>query len=445
MGSGRYYARLSQTETLPAPEFRQTSFIWLLEAFDARWFDQNPGRHEREELRDFYESAELFVLEMHVPAPELHRFAELEIIAKADGEGIEPNDWFSIQVRSLRGRALGEGEIGVVVYSNLYAPGTPASVADVQQVSERAAERLRRVVTTDHIPDATEQEVDAALGKIRPIPWIVALDVGQGNAIGFCGAAGAVEVYFDLGGGVLANALTFPTALKTFCFSQDPPIILSHWDFDHWSSGPRDATSLSQTWIAPRQSVGPTHVALMTTILVTGCLLLLPKTFSAKWRGQLYLERCTGSGRNHNGLALTVSEKASGAGQQMVFPGDARYTALPSFKVNGYLSAVAPHHGADMRNNKVPISPNQSPSRLVYSCGARNTYGHPRPVTRANHDANGWKDPAITPGLAAYQVRETASRSPAMLGHVLLGWKTHSQLPSVPCGSGNCQLQAQQL
>jgi len=256
----------------------------------------------------------------------------------------------------------------------------------------------------------------------------------------------SVEAYFDLGGGVLANAGTFPSSLQQFCFTKQPPVILSHWDFDHWSSANRDTSSLNSTWIAPRQSVGPSHAALMASIMKTGRLLLLPAGFPAAWRGQLFLERCTGSGRNHSGIALTLSEMPAGGGEKMLFPGDARYSCLPSYSSQqSYLSAVVPHHGADMRNRTVPYCPKQSQSRLVYSFGAGNTFSHPRMITRQDHDAAGWRDPLVTPGAPSYEVRETAYRIPSPRGHVLLGWNTHLTPPPLPCGAAFCQLQARQL
>ena len=312
-------------------------------------------------------------------------------------------------------RALNEGEVSITIYSNLYAAGIPASLVEAGPVDPETSARLTKAVSTAHIPDATEQEVDNALAGVAgaSIEWVVAYDVGQGNSIGLCEPGGSVRAYFDLGGGVNGNAFTFPTALTHFCFTLQPPVILSHWDFDHWSSANRDKRSHGMTWIAPRQSIGPTHLALMTSIMSAGTLLLLPTGFAAKWRGQLYLELCTGKGRNHSGLAMTLSKRSAGGGEQMLFPGDARYTYIPSFPnppTSQYLSVVVPHHGGDMRSHTVPSCPSRPSSRLVYSYGPNNTFKHPRKVTQTDHDTAGWLDPLITTGAAAYEVRNTETR-----------------------------------
>ena len=449
-GSGRYYARFSQAETLSERRGELYPAVWLFEAFDAAWFDRNQRRASLDDVAEYYHYAKLFVLEILVKSPKARPLRGLAAVAASDTENAEPEDWFIIQATPLNGRALNEGEVSVIIYPNLYLVGIAGSVVEAAPVDSETSDRLKLAVSTTHIPDATELEVKEALSGIAKtsIDWVVAYDVGQGNSIGFCGSDGSVKAYFDIGGGVLANARTFPNALTKFCFTQRPPIILSHWDFDHWSSANRDRQSHFMTWIAPRQSVGPTHVALMTMIAQAGQLLLVSPGSPARRYGQIKLEYCTGRGRNGSGLAVTLSERANGAGQQMLFPGDARYTFIPSFPnppTNRYLSVVVPHHGGDMNSNIVPICPQLAASRLVYSYGHGNTFHHPRLVTRTDHVASRWRDVLITPGAAAQESRDTINRGATGLGHVLLGWQPHAVRPEIPCGGRSCRLQAQQM
>lgn len=446
MGSGRYYARLGQREFIPAPVPEGTLQILLFESFDAEWFDRHEPPDSASEQAKYYEEAELYVLQAPVQPDDVRRFRALESVTQPVWEDSEDAEWFVIEAFPSEGQRLMEGELRITVHANLYDAGTPAAVKSVQTVDAKTTQRLRKTVSTAHFPTATEAAIDHALAGLASIEWAVVYDVGQGNAIGLCDGNGFVQTYFDLGGGVLGNARTFPTALTNFCFTNSPPIILSHWDFDHWSSANRDKHAHSMTWIAPRQAVGPTHVALMTSIVASGTLLFVPATLKPTWRGQLYLELCTGSGRNYSGLALTLAEKLKGKGERMLFPGDARYDYVPSFPPSrDYLSVVVPHHGADMRKLLAPSCSGLAASRLVYSFGPGNTFSHPRHVTRQDHDHNGWHDPLITSGAAAYEVRETAYRIPGPLGHVLLGWKTHATAPALPCGAKHCQLRAEQL
>lgn len=101
---------------------------------------------------------------------------------------------------------------------------------DFRETDDHVTAQLRKAVSTSHIKDATEDEIDDALKQVAEtqIDWAIAYDVGQGSSIGLCNGGGLVEAYFDLGGGVLANAATFPSSLAGFCFTQKPPIILSH-------------------------------------------------------------------------------------------------------------------------------------------------------------------------------------------------------------------------
>jgi hypothetical protein len=447
-GSGRYYARLSQTETIPAPIPGGLLAVWIFEALDAQWFEQNPEPPSEDNWIDYYDRVPLFILELLVESAQIGQFEVFKTIHAADNDDDEPDEWFSITASPTEGRLLAEGETPVFIYSNLYQAGIPASLKEIGRPDAGTSARLRKTADISHIPDAEDKDVDAVLNKIGNIEYGVVYDVGQGNAIGFCNSGKSVEAYVDLGGGVTRNAFTFPSTLKNFCFTNKPPVILTHWDFDHWSSAHRDANSLNSTWIAPRQPVGPTHKALMASIMKSGTLHLLARTFPSGWRNQLYLEHCTGKGRNHSGLALTLSEKPNGAGEHMLFPGDARYDYIPSFaSAKQYLSAVAPHHGADMKKRIAPTCPSLPASRLVYSFGNGNSFHHPRLVTRTDHDKQGWRDPNVILGATAYEVRETANRLRWPLGHVLLGWKTYGTPPLLPCGSAtlSCQLQAQQL
>jgi hypothetical protein len=67
-------------------------------------------------------------------------------------------------------------------------------------------------------------------------------------------AAGVVWLYFDLGGAVNGNLGTFPPELRRFCFSTHPPVVLSHWDWDHWSSASRGGRDVESTGV-PRANV----------------------------------------------------------------------------------------------------------------------------------------------------------------------------------------------
>ena len=449
-----YYARVSQTETDVPGENGPRSF-WRLEGFSQDWFDTNhppvgePTWSDPEQFISYYSEAPIFLMELEVVPDQLRRFAAFGLINDFAERDSEPTEWFRVTAGGQR-RGLDADEIvPLTVFPSLNQDGIALTLADIQLVDERTREQLDRAVSTGHIADAEIEDLQKILQPVSSgIDWAVVYDVGQGNSIGLCDTHGWVRSYFDLGGGMGPNLFTFPPALGSFCFSCQPTVILSHWDADHWCSAthPRGREALSNHWIVPRQVLTPAHVALLADIAgAGGKVWFLPSNFAGRWFGQTHLELCTGPGRNHSGIALTISAQPNGAGQQILMPGDADYQYIPSFTGGSqYLSVVAPHHGGKGKGSIPPTCPGAPASRLVYSHGPGNTYGHPHIDTRHDHDANGWNDPTLGKPLPC-EVRETANRSTNGLGHVLLGWKPHTAAPPVPCRGSGCQLEAQHL
>jgi hypothetical protein len=129
-------------------------------------------------------------------------------------------------------------------------------------------------------------------------------------------AAGVVWLYFDLGGAVNGNLGTFPPELRRFCFSTHPPVVLSHWDWDHWSSASRDPRAQAETWIVPRQGaakgLGPVHRTLLARLLQRGRVLVWPQGLRALRVAAYELLACTGTTRNDGGLALAFERTIDG-------------------------------------------------------------------------------------------------------------------------------------
>ncbi len=467
----RFFVQLSQSEIRPGPpgaEEVERSVVWLFDGFSAEWFESQRdilpvGGWDVAAWDEYFLAARVFVLEVEIPFKRLET-GELQgeafsMIHRADQQGEEPVEWFELVVQDIGAGPNQPEQIPAWVYPNLYLEGIRAALSSLKLVHGDQSTRLERAVNIDHLATFNvEQEVESAL-KSLPSDWVVIYDVGQGNAIGICDTDGKVACYCDLGGGVMGNRKTFPAALSAFCFERQPAVILTHWDFDHWSSANLTGgqASWSSTWIAPRQRpLGVSHHTLMRQIRRHGKLLLIPASFTSGWRGRFHLERCTGRGRNHSGLAVTLSERSNGSGQTMLFPGDACYDHIPSFKGSAYLSVVAPHHGGDMKSSTTPPAPPSSSSRLVYSFGIGNTFSHPRNITRSNHHHAGWRDPKAK-GVrvrGAHEVRDTEDRTSVGLGHVLLDWSMAATLPSTCCrnlkcacrvAGNSCDLQAQQL
>lgn len=455
---GRLYAVLDQAEIGDSGLHHLT-----FGGVDADWFDarteQLASAAGAGDIVAVFEPMPLFLLEI-----ELSTDAVLSLRRRGTkpltGAAQEPAGEATPElVRALLGLerrwtmlALGAGAAGRL-YRNLFGEPEPVSLAAVSDPALHSRQRLNATDPLRRIPDATEAEIRASLSALAAagsVEDVAVYDVGQGAAHGLI-SGGRVSAYFDFGGGVTANKRTFPKALKQFCFCHaQHPIILSHWDHDHWSSSGRDTRAYASTWIAPRQSArrskkAPHHGALVAAIRRNGgTLRIWPRGLASLTVGQCSILKCTGTSKNASGLALEVSASAPNTGLlPMLMPADAGYADLPTSAASSYDAIVCPHHGGRSNSPTVPHRPSGVYPRLAYSYGRRNTHKHPLKPTWQAHDRAAWIDPRAghpKPG----EVRNTADRKPTGLGHIGFNWGRAATPPVLPCGA-TCQLQIQQF
>lgn len=431
----RLYAVLDQAEVL-----RGRTVRFLFDAVHAAWFDETqPTAEDAGNVR-------LALAELDFPSDEFLRL----LCPGLAGRVLTGAPWSRRVGRLLDGAGLwfelvlGTSGPPLMVYPNLYAAPQKHALEHIRLLRPGQSRRQRKTFSLNRAWTASQQSIQNLLGGIGSIAHAIAYDVGQGSCHGLVTPRGPVGCYYDFGGGVAGHAATFPGALAQFCgcASSRPPIVLSHWDWDHWSSANRWPAALSAEWLAPLQRIGAIHWTFAQSIIAAGGRVLLwPAGLASVTSGHLTVEKCTGSGRNHSGLALVLSEHANRGGQAMLFPGDARYAAVPSGR-HTYASVVAPHHGADMRSRFVPSSPRNAHSRVAYSFGAPNTYGHPTGAAQQDHHSAGWLHGNLggRPDLR----RDTSVRGSSGLGHVSLHWAARNRPPAVYCGGKHCDLAATQ-
>jgi hypothetical protein len=315
-------------------------------------------------------------------------------------------------------------------YLNLYGPPDEQSIRSVRPLPDLDKELARRT-SMDQVADASEEAFEHALPPVR-VDAAAAYDVGQGNCNALLQDA-VPRLYFDFGGGVIGNRRSFPAALGAFCLRGDPPIVLSHWDWDHWSSANRQPEAYKRTWIVPRQqkTLRPVHSTFLGRLLQHGRVLVWPDSLQVFSRDDYRLVKCVGSPRstNDSGLALFAEHDAGNEKLRMLFPADANYDFIPTGCDTPLVALVAAHHGADTGARQIP-RPASDDATLVFSYGVDNSYSHPSPAGRAAH--SGWR-----------HVLETAHRSPD-LGHAHLYWHVGSSDAAPPCGGRDCQLTCHQ-
>jgi hypothetical protein len=338
------------------------------------------------------------------------------------------------------------------------------------------ANALAGIFSLQHFPKISGAGLQTRL-KESAGDKLAVYDVGQGNANALLRSnfhkcqLPLPSRYFDLGAGVYRNKHTTPTSLL-FCLTLNPPILLSHWDADHWAGAyaagigaPPTYPALKRKWIAPLQTVGPLHIAFANDIIAQGGSLFIynppPGTIDvvALANGtELRLALGTGSGRNDTGIVAVVENKNLNPTRTWVLTGDCNYTRIePLLAPTNPIAVVVPHHGANLHGGAAAPNPYRGFGgycRLLYSFGPDNAHGktgvrHPTFNTATLNMGNGWSHgawhlpaPAETAPNSSDDVRATARHSVAgtagaNIGGILVNWDGLPTVFNPPC-CGSC-------
>lgn len=424
----RAFARLDDIEPIAPRDCDDITFVF--DAVDADWdafaagadFDLNePSTGHRVETQwrrrfagedhdgpDIYEKVPVYRVEFSVPR-EHPWFASVP-------QTEEP--WVTLQLTDEK------TDIPAEVYGGLFAPPTQAFLHAAPQPDAPSA-ALSAIFDMTTWPDATPAQVASALRPRCALEALVCFDIGQGLASALVCRCGLPIYYFDVGCGSGRNAPTAPPRVD-FCTCDRPPIILSHWDTDHWAGAKKQHALHGRTWIVPRQTISTTHTILANDILkAKGNILLVghgaPPILWGSGAQAYDLRRCTGMGRNGSGLALVVTDQKTN--RAWVLTGDAGYDLLAQPTPSDIAAMVAPHHGADMGTSSLPFSRStQAYARLIYSFGPNNAHGPGKPPVRhpvaaavaahasANWSHGSWTSPPAT-CLAGADVLATATHT----------------------------------
>ncbi|KAB5621233.1 hypothetical protein F7234_16595 [Pseudomonas putida] len=258
---------------------------------------------------------------------------------------------------------------------------------------------------------------------------VVVYDIGQGSATALVDWRGRPVIFFDLGWPTSFNARTRPAHPPALfdpekcpiCreTSRPPaPVILSHWDFDHWAYAiendrydyTRNAAilrfkpeAINRPWILPKpprigntKGLGPTHMRLLTELPNR---LLWPTrlpsvSFSAGTvtRTDSKVDPCN---RNNQGLAWFV--RAPDSTETLLLPGDASYDhiRLPTGGAN-ITGLLASHHGGIATGIATHLPVRSANSKLVISVGKNNIHRHPNRTVLTEYHRAGWSAPLLT-------------------------------------------------
>lgn len=350
------------------------------------------------------------------------------------GQALAESQWYFIEL----GMAA-QGEFDVDQYDALFSDPNPRGVISILPVSEDLKEKLNHLAGWAEAEHSGDNEIKAALAVVQKIDAIGIYDVGQGAATALL-SDGSPRMYFDFGGSAIGNWRSFPLHLRMFCFTYCPPIVLSHWDWDHWSSALRDRQALRATWILPLQkragSLGPVHARFLAMLRKNAKILwwdpnVLLQMNVGITRARVIQALGNPLSRNESGLAVVV-DPGCGRERTALLPGDASYANLRSQAGADYYYTMVPHHGGKIDLSSLPAPATKSTSQAIYSYGVGNIFLHPRAET-----------------VKAFRQRykkntHCALRNSTGFGHVgldLTGGRLVS--PYLPC-CGACQLAVQQ-
>jgi competence protein ComEC len=242
---------------------------------------------------------------------------------------------------------------------------------------------------------AARGKISAILKNVSSATSVLVRDVGQANFISLRDDQGRAILHYDVGFPISFNRHTFPRAFNIDT-GETPPIILSHWDWDHLHAALCLPHLLDCSWIVPNQHLGPSAARLAQILAGKGNLLVRPRSAGGRFGfGELMQSQGLAWDLNNTGLTVLV---ALTSGRSVLLTGDADYTHLHS-KPNCVDHLVATHHGArfDAAVAMVP-APRNSNCSLVISYGTRNVYGHPHPEALHKHSVAGWKSVMTTAG-----------------------------------------------
>jgi hypothetical protein len=257
-------------------------------------------------------------------------------------------------------------------------------------------------------------------------------DVGQANWTALidtenCTSNGSkVLMFYDFGKPTIFNYRGLPSngidplqndISKAFVF-------LSHWDTDHWSGASTtaiynrrglsidwDLRALSLKWIVPNQGrkstgqkITPTSWRLALALHRNNNLVIWPTRVDIIYNSVGdFVIKCQPTvteliNNNNTGLAFFSKNILHAHSKYFILsPGDADYTSI-SIPVNIPINhMVATHHGAMIKDvNSIPAPADSQNSRIIFSVGSINQYGHPNQIMTQNYSNYGWYKQAFT-------------------------------------------------
>lgn len=216
---------------------------------------------------------------------------------------------------------------------------------------------------------------------------LIIKNVGQGLSCSICDKDDKANIYFDIGRGARNNKKTTPANL-TYNFDNNPIIILSHIDEDHWASVREFQKALDMKWIVPNQKP---KVSLRKIYSILGIRNNLYAIDGMEYNindcglvESFILFNGTKNGKeedthpHNNGFSIFIELRNK---IRILLPGDNRYEYISSIYKENINILCATHHGGEYTSDKeVILCPVNDNEKIIYSFGIGNSHSHPSKV-----------------------------------------------------------------
>jgi hypothetical protein len=264
---------------------------------------------------------------------------------------------------------------------------TPRVTAQAEsQNLNRNLRRLRRALENvlgrlPEIDNPFKLKIDRTICQ-KKSSAVAIYNVGQGNCNALIDKNEVPHVFFDLGEAGLKSTFASKKFRLNPSLKMNPPVILSHWDYDHWAIAKRIPNTKKLLWIAPDQGALRIRSADFAKGLIRDKKLKIIRTPGVKFvaPGIFILKLALPGKFNNSGLVTLVELGAKNHPKRVLLPGDASYARIISAQNSwgaGLAGLNASHHGGIQKPAGIFVSPDRKGRFYAVSVGKHKRYKHP--------------------------------------------------------------------
>jgi len=220
-------------------------------------------------------------------------------------------------------------------------------------------------------------------------------------------------LYFDYGMPYGKNLFTKPTSVN-MPTKPNSMIVLSHMDKDHWFRIADDINAYQCNWFVPDQKVKlQLRNKFAGIVLHGGTVSIINQDCTFKGAritcgGMSKIDpQRLGKCVHETGLTLRFQTYDSESRERnILIAGDQQYDYIDDLQLRDLDILVASHHGGEFcwsGRGDIPRARTSETSKLIYSCGKKNTYSHPSKV--GEYAAADWRESHYTWKEGDYEIQ----------------------------------------